>query len=224
MLQFNDWELDPCTTTPTNPSSLRASGSWPPSRYRDSRPACRAGPGCSRRCELVLAGLAHPAHRPPGPEPPPPRPCRPGRPPRPHRQAPHEPGDDQALQGVGPAQPTPSSREANTSSAPRQVGPVYGDRTGGGLMVVEQCPLKLPGRDRSPWAHSRPRETRSLSASSAGPASAVAPRAGLPPPGPSQSTPVKVTNRWDPLAIRSPATIRTFGRQSLLLNRTAVRT
>ena len=33
-----------------------------------------------------------------------------------HRQTPHEPGDDQALQGVGAAHPTPKSPDANTSS------------------------------------------------------------------------------------------------------------
>jgi hypothetical protein len=55
--------------------------------------------------------------------------------------------------------PTPSSREANTSSAPRRSGRSMVTGPVVVLMVVEQCPLKLPGRDRSPWAHSRPRNS-----------------------------------------------------------------
>ena len=68
-----------------------------------------------------------------------------------HRQTPHEPGDGSPRRWCGTPRHLTAGR-ANASSVPRSLGRSIVTAPEVVLMVVGQCPLRLPGRTRSPWA------------------------------------------------------------------------
>jgi hypothetical protein len=73
-----------------------------------------------------------------------------------HRQAPDEPGDDQALQCVGATHPDAEQPGGERLVGASQLGPVDGDRPGGGLDGGRAVPVAAAGPDASAVAVALP--------------------------------------------------------------------